>query len=320
MQVRDITGMGDLVSVIGFGGGAISGEGGGYGFGAISEKDAIELLRRALDAGINLFDTAPIYGFGTSELRIGKAFHERRQDVFLVSKCGVTWHENRRVNMDNSPIIAARMLDESLQRLAVDYIDLYMIHWPSDLVDIRQPMEVLVRAREAGKIRHIGLCNTYSEDLRKARSIGPITTVQSEYNLFNRSAATELFPELLTHDAKFMSYGTLDKGILTGRVTVDRKFDAHDARATAPWWKRADRAPKYRAMQVLLPWLQEREVSPLALAVGFALADPVVATALCGARNEEQLLGLCQAAEQLPDGDLLREAQTLMDQALASEV
>ena len=114
-----------------FGGAAISGEGGGYGFGDISESAAIDLLKEAYDLGFTIFDTAPIYGFSLSEKRMGKAFKSMRDKVFIVSKSGVTWNESKRVDMTNDPKVARLMLEQSLRDLESDYIDLYMIHWPS---------------------------------------------------------------------------------------------------------------------------------------------------------------------------------------------
>jgi len=154
-----------------FGGAAISGEGGGYGFGDINENDSIELLNSAYDKGIRIFDTAPIYGFGLSEVRMGKAFKQTRDKVFIVSKSGVTWGENKRVDMTNDPVVTTKMLEQSLRDLQSDYIDLYMIHWPDTRVDIRRPLEVLAKAKHQGKIKHIGLCNTNIADLEKGSEI-----------------------------------------------------------------------------------------------------------------------------------------------------
>src|SRR5688572_482163 len=137
----------DLVFPVSFGCGAISGEGGGYGFGPILERDAVNLLNMAFDLGINLYDLAPIYGFGLAEKRLGRAFAKKREKVFLVSKCGVTWHENKRVNMTNDPIVAEKMLSQTLSHLRTDYVDLYMIHWPDSKLDIRVPMHALSKAK-----------------------------------------------------------------------------------------------------------------------------------------------------------------------------
>ncbi len=136
-------------SFLGFGGASLSGEGGGYGMGLVSEKEAETLIKLAVDSGINIFDTAPIYGFGLSEERLGKYLPKNQ---FIISKGGVDWHENKRVNMSNDPKIISKMLHASLKRLNRDCIDLYMIHWPDPRVDITEPIKVLLKAKEDGKI------------------------------------------------------------------------------------------------------------------------------------------------------------------------
>jgi len=294
-----------------FGGASISGEGGGYGFGNISEGEAIDLLKEAYDLGLRLFDTAPIYGFGLSEQRLGKAFNQNRDKVFIVSKSGVTWHENKRVDMTNKPEVTQKMLEQSLRDLNTDYIDLYMIHWPDANVDIRRPLEILAKAKEQGKIKHIGLCNTTIEDLEKSKEVEKVEVVQSEFNFFQTALAENLFPYLKKHDISFMSWGTLDKGILTGRVDEKRKFDATDCRSWAPWWKNADNKSKFNAMKKIWPLLDEHGHTGLELALAHNLYFDEVTSALCGARNSDQLRSLLKALENLPGKELLEEAKRL---------
>lgn len=290
-----------------FGGAAISGEGGGYGFGDISETDSIELLHKAYELGIRIFDTAPIYGFGLSEQRMGKAFKDLRERVFIVSKSGVTWGDNKRVDMTNDPKVTSKMLEQSLRDLKSDYIDLYMVHWPDSRVDIRRPLEVLAKAKNEGKIKHIGLCNTNIDELEKGSEIERIEVVQNEFNFFQNSAQTELFPYLKKHNISFMSWGTLDKGILTGRVDELRKFESSDCRSWAPWWKNADNKSKFEAMKKIWPLLDQHHQNGLALALGFNLNFPELSVALCGAKNMDQLTSLFKALENLPDKELLSE-------------
>ena len=290
-----------------FGGAAISGEGGGYGFGEISEQDAIELLQLAFEFGIRIFDTAPIYGFGLSEKRIGKAFKKNRENVFIVSKSGVTWDQNKRVDMTNDPAVTEKMLEQSLRDLDTDYIDLFMIHWPDSRVDIRRPMEVLYKAQHQGKIKHIGLCNTNPEDLNLAMEIARVEVAQSEFNFFQNSISETLFPLLKKHDLSFMSWGTLDKGILTGRVDEKRKFDESDCRSWAPWWKNADNKSKFLAMKKIWPKLDSTNHTGLELALAFNLSFQEVSVALCGARNKTQLESLFRALQNLPKKDLINE-------------
>ncbi len=297
---------------LGFGGASISGEGAGYGFGDITENSAIELLLEAKDLGIRVFDTAPIYGFGLSEQRMGKAFKSCREEVFIISKSGVTWHENKRVDMSNDPAVTTKMLEQSLRDLDSEYIDLFMIHWPDANVDIRKPIEVLAKAKDQGKIKHIGLCNTNLEDLNKAFEVTQIEAVQNQLNLFERDAL-ELFDYLRKKDISFMSWGTLDKGILTGRVDRDRKFDKSDCRSWAPWWKEMDKESRFKAMEKINPLLKDAGNSGLELALGHNLSYPEVSLLLCGARNSEQLNGLIKALDHLPSEELMTKVKEIVN-------
>ena len=223
---------------LGFGTAAISGSSGGYGFGEIDQKTAISLLHYALEKNIKIYDTAPIYGFGNAEKTLGKAFLKKREKIFYISKCGITWHQNKRVNLTNDPKICHSMLKNSLHDLQTDYLDLYMIHWPDSKVDIRKPLEVLKKYQKQGIIKHIGLCNTNLNDLTKALEIISIYAVSSELNLFNSQSYNDLKIFLQKHHIKFFGWGTLDKGIISGSVYQKRKYQASDARSWAPWWEK----------------------------------------------------------------------------------
>jgi myo-inositol catabolism protein IolS len=172
---------------IGFGGAGLSSGGGGYGFGKIEGE--IDLVHEAVDVGIEIFDTAPIYGFNQSEITLGLALKNLREKVKIVSKSGVTWHPNMRVDMSNDAKTTQKMLEQSLTNLNTDYIDIYMVHWPDPKTDIRYPLEVLAKAQIEGKIHSIGLCNTNLEDLTKALEMVKVEYLQSECNLFNIHSA-----------------------------------------------------------------------------------------------------------------------------------
>lgn len=235
-------------SPLGLGCAGISGEGGGYGFGDVSEQEAESLLKKALELGINLFDTAPIYGFGLSEERLGKVF-KNSDEVFIISKGGVDWHSNRRVNMTNDPQVIERMMHESLKRLKRDVIDMYLIHWPDPRIDIRHPLEILIRAKEKGKIKFLGLANTNAEDLIKAQEMTALDGFQAEHNLWTQ----ENYKLIETHskNALFTGWGTFDKGILSGRVVLDRKYESSDARSWAPWWNKKEVELKIKKVESL---------------------------------------------------------------------
>jgi myo-inositol catabolism protein IolS len=288
-----------------FGGASLSGEGGGYGFGAIVQKSIQGMLEYCLEKGMTIFDTAPIYGFGESELRLGRALKSRREKVRLISKSGVHWHDNKRVDMSNDPKIAEKMLHESLKRLDTDYIDLYMIHWPDERVDIRKTLEVLVRAQEQKKILHLGLCNTTLDDLTCAREVATIEVVQSQCNLFEGQSAP-LMQKLRDEKISFMGWGTLDKGIIPMTVTKERKFDETDARSWAPWWKKSNKDQKMQFMQMLAPYLKEQGVSGLELALGASLRRGCD-VALVGGKSIQQWEDTFAALERLPELSLVEE-------------
>lgn len=292
-----------------FGGAAISGEGGGYGFGEISETQAIDLLLYSYERGLRIFDTAPIYGFGESEKRMGKAFKDIREKVFLVSKSGVTWNDQKRVDMNNDPKIAQKMLEQSLRDLDSDYIDLYMIHWPDSNVDIRKPVEVLAKAQLEGKIKHLGLCNTYPEDYLKAKEVGNIEVIQNQLNFFERESFKCMQELILEQGLSFMSWGTLDKGILSGRVQENRRYDKSDARSWAPWWKNSNYRQKVQVMKELLPMLEKEEATGLQLALSFNLSQKGASHLICGARSTEQLEGVLNALSKPLSESLLRRIE-----------
>jgi myo-inositol catabolism protein IolS len=270
-----------------FGGASLSGEGGGYGFGEMSEKNAEELIQTAWENGITVFDTAPIYGFGMSEERLGKYLPK---EAMVITKSGVDWHPSQRVNMTNDPEVTRKMLHESLKRLNRSMIDFYMIHWPDKNVDIRRPLEVLVKAKEEGKIRFIGLCNTNKEDLTLAREMTSIDALQSELNLFNQKPFDDLGDEW--KNTFSMSWGTFDKGILTGRVTKDRKFSKEDCRSWAPWWNKKEVAEKIEKTEVLKSILDDYRISLQEFCIHFNLEYYGLSSALIGFKTSQDLVQL----------------------------
>ena len=292
----------DRLSKVCFGGASISGEGAGYGFGNISEKDSISLVHQSIDLGINLFDTAPIYGFCESEKRLGKALKGKRHNNFIISKSGVSWHKNKRVNMSNDPLIAQAQLEQSLRDLQTDYIDYYLVHWPDPNHQLDDLLNYFLKAKIEGKIRNIGLCNTNNEDLKIAKDVTDISILQSESNLFN-NGFREL--ELMETDFK-MGWGTFDKGILTGSVTKERSFDKYDCRSWAPWWKKSNWKEKVEFVQKLSKILKTKE-ELVRFAMSYSFNINKMDSVICGFKNMNQLLPIVSTL------DLLIEVDELMD-------
>jgi myo-inositol catabolism protein IolS len=282
------------LSVLGLGGAALSGEGGGYGFGPLEEDQAERLIKSALELGINVFDTAPIYGFGLSEERLAR-YLKIAEHAFIITKGGVDWHSNKRVNMTNGPKVIERMLHESLKRLKRDVIDMYMIHWPDNKVDIRHPLEILFKAKEQGKIRFVGLANTHQEDLLKAQELGEIHGLQAEHNYWN----TQNFQlkEELAPQAHFSGWGVLDKGILSGRVTLERQFHPTDARSWAPWWRREDVKAKLERIEKLKTKLSPLDLSLKEFSLLYAKMMAPQSTLLIGSKSSQDLHNMANILE-----------------------
>lgn len=279
------------VPAIGFGGGAISGEGGGYGFGEIDEAAACKVLEHAFERGIRLFDTAPIYGFGMSEKRIGLALsrHKKvRSEITLISKLGVAWGEDKKVFISNAPDVAWRMLETSLKDLQTDFLDVYMIHWPDAKVPVEETMQALAEMKKQGLIKAIGVSNFDRTLLERARKIAAIDALQCNFSVFDNEPRDEHFENLEANGIGFMSYGTLAKGLLAGTVKRDRAFDAKDYRATFPAFT--------KLREALDPFIEEfaiiaKEVgaTPAQLAVSWVLSHKATSVALCGSKRVEQI-------------------------------
>ena len=163
------------ISAVGLGGWPF---GGGYDWGDLDEKTAARSVEAALEQGINWIDTAPVYGDGESESFLGKVLRSKRGKALLATKCGLvkngSWTDH-----DLSPKAVRTQLENSLTRLRTDYIDLYQIHYPDPKVSLTDALETLLRLKEEGKIRHIGVCNFSAELLKEAAEITPIACVQN---------------------------------------------------------------------------------------------------------------------------------------------
>ena len=167
-------------------------------------------------------------------------------------------------------------------------------------------MEVLVRAKESGLIRYVGLSNTSAEELSKAREVGSVDIVQLESSFLVPGRLDELESTEDLEQMGVMSWGTL-AGALTGRVTRDRTFDPLDVRHSAPWWVNADHEPAFKIMDRLNPMLEERGHSGLELAMGYLMTRKVVDTLLCGVRTRSQLSSAIEAIGNLPSEDVITE-------------
>ena len=203
--------------------------GGGYDWGPIDEKQAATVVESALNQGINLIDTAPIYGDGASETLLGRVLQGKRSEVILASKCGLvkngSWtdHDLRAESIHHQ-------LEDSLTRLKTDYLDLYFIHYPDPKVPLTEAIGTLAKLKRAGKIRYIGLCNVTAEQILRAVQETEIACVQNEYSLLHPAKGEAVFEVCREHQISFIGYGTLAGGVLSGKYTHEPNFRRADAR------------------------------------------------------------------------------------------
>jgi aryl-alcohol dehydrogenase-like predicted oxidoreductase len=263
---------------------------GGWMWGGNTDLDeSIRTIRSAVERGITLVDTAPVYGFGRSEEIVGMALSgELRERAVIATKAGLEWHDGK-VWRNSSPSRIRKEVEESLRRLRTDHIDLYQVHWPDPLVPIHETAAALARLLKEGKIRAIGVSNYSAAQMIEFREAAPIHSVQPPYNLFERQAERDVLPYAWRHDMAVLCYGALCRGLLTGAITETTQFKGDDLRRNDPKFREPRFSQYLAAVKQLDRYARDRYgLNVLALAVRWVL-DQGNTIALWGARRPEQL-------------------------------
>jgi aryl-alcohol dehydrogenase-like predicted oxidoreductase len=302
MQKRALAGTDLSLSVVGFGSWAIGGE---Y-WGDIDDQESLDAIHAALDAGINWFDTAPIYGAGHSDAVLAKALAGRRSDVIIATKVGPrTNPDTGHAISDLQPANLFADCESSLKRLGTDYIDLLQVHWPCELgTPIGETIQALTRLKSEGKIRYFGLCNYSADDLNAARSAGEISSLQTPYSMIRREFERELLPEVRRKKAApelgVLVYETLCRGLLTGKYGPSPpEFDGDDLRARDDRFCEPGYGRIHQLNRVLAVLATKLDIPQAALPVGWALTRPGVTGAIVGAKTRAQVEQTARAAELL---------------------
>jgi len=276
-----------MVSPIGLGTWAMGGTVETWGH--VDDRESIAATHQALDAGINLIDTAPIYGLGHSEQIVGKAIQGRRRDVVLATKCGLLFPKStgelppRCLKKDS----ILRECEASLRRLRTDVIDLYQCHWPDPDTPIRETMETMRLLLDQGKIRAIGLSNYSCEEIAAALEFAPVHSLQPPFSMIHTRAAGDLLPFCVEHDMGVICYSPLAKGLLTGKFDESAKLTG--IRARDPDYI-GPRFRKHLAMLAKLRPIAEAHGKTLAqLALNWTIRQPGVTAALVGAKRPSQV-------------------------------
>ena len=291
---------------------------GGWMWGGTDEQESIRTIHAALDLGISLIDTAPIYGFGRAEEIVGKALAQggKRERAVIATKVGLNW-TNGRPFRDSRPQRIVEEAEASLRRLRTDAIDVYQVHWPDPQVAIEDTAETLARLHRAGKIKAIGVSNYSPAEMEMFRSAAPLHTAQPPYNMFERAIEADVLPYCRDNGIAVLAYGSLCRGLLSGRMSASTAFDGDDLRRHDPKFQAPRFAQYLQAVEKLDRLARERfGRGVIHLALRWVLDQPGVGVALWGARRPEQLLAVREVIGWHIDQATMRE----IDQILATTI
>jgi aryl-alcohol dehydrogenase-like predicted oxidoreductase len=293
MEYRPFGKTGIQVSAIGFGCWEIGG-----GYGSIEETQFIQAIHRALDLGINCFDTAEAYGFGTSERSLAKALGARRKDAVVVTKFGIGYKEAPNFRDSSRQRIMAS-IEKSLQNLNTDHVDVYMVHWPDMNTPFEETMLALDDIIKQGKARCAGVSNFRLAQLERSMRARRVDVAQYCWNMFDRRMQKEIFPYCSEQQIGVMAYGSLAYGLLTGTFSESTDFGGDD------WRARRGRmgginlfqhlfGPEYfpknlKAVEELKGLAATYDKTLPQFALRWTLSNPVVSTALVGCRTPSEV-------------------------------
>jgi aryl-alcohol dehydrogenase-like predicted oxidoreductase len=318
MEFIDIAGTPLKVSRIALGTWAI----GGSMWGGTDEAESIRTIHAALDRGINLIDTAPAYGFGRSEEIVGKALAQdgRRAHAVIATKVGLDWNDGRAFrNASRKRIV--QEVEDSLRRLQTDVIDIYQVHWPDPNTPVEETAAAMAQLHRAGKIRAIGVSNFSPAQMDAFRAVAPLHTAQPPYNLFERGIDADVLPYCRKADIAVLAYGSLCRGLLSGRMTHATRFTGDDLRKTDPKFQ----LPRFLQYLTAVDDLDRfagdhyhRRV--IHLAVRWVLDRYDLGVALWGARRPHQLEATAGVAGWNLDTPAMAEIDRIVAHAIADPV
>ncbi len=299
MQTRQL-GNSDLkITPIGVGAWAMGGAEWAFSWGKQDDNESIAAINAALDAGVNWIDTAAVYGLGHSEEVVGKAIAGRAHRPYIFTKCSLVWNERGEIGHSLKAASVRRELEASLQRLGVDVIDLYQIHWPDPEPEIEEGWQTLAALQKEGKIRYIGVSNFNVTQMKRVQKIAPITSLQPNYNIVTREIEREVLPFCREQNIGVIVYSPMKSGLLSGKMTRERValLPPDDFRPRTPSFQEPLLSRNLAVVEMLRGIGQRHGRTPGEVAIAWTLRDPVVTGAIVGMRSAEQAKQVVGAAE-----------------------
>lgn len=317
MVLREYGKTGIMITPIGLGTWVM----GGSWWGGSDSRECQNTILAALEAGINLVDTAPAYGQGVSETIVGKAVKEfGREKVILSTKAGLRWDEHGDVTRNCSPDSLEYELGESMKRLQTDYIDIYHLHWPDFHTSMESVMRKMEEFKKAGRIRAIAVSNLDMEQMKECRASGVLDGCQPPLNLFERESEKEILPFCREHHLGVLSYGAICRGLLSGKFTKESRFKEGDMRSFDPKFQPEHFGQYINAVEELKEIAAGLGVSVAQLAVAWTIHQKGVTAALAGARRPEQIRETAMAGDISLENEVLNKIQNILKRNITQEI
>ena len=322
LPTRPLGNTGMQLTGIGFGTWATGGGGYAFGWGAQKDEDSIEAIKHAVSLGINWIDTAAVYGLGHAEQIVSRALQDipRNERPYVFTKCGMVWNEEDSSAVPQkiaNPHSLRRELDASLQRLKVEQIDLYQMHWPpSDGTPLEDYWGTLLELKTAGKVRALGLSNHSITQLQAAEHLGHVAASQPPFSAMRRGSGKEEIPWCYKNKTGVIVYSTMQSGLLSGTFSKERvaQLPADDWRSQSPRFRDEELRKGLDFADKLASIAVRYQVTPGAIAIAWTLAWPGVTGAIVGARNASQVDDWIQAGTLRITTADLNEIATAIDQ------
>jgi aryl-alcohol dehydrogenase-like predicted oxidoreductase len=300
------------ISRIGFGAWAVGGGGYRFGWGDQSDRNSIEAIHRGLELGVNWIDTAAVYGLGRSERVVGEALRTIEQRPYVFTKAGRVVDAGGTIVGSLSRASIRREVEASLERLGVDAIDLYQLHWPIPEDDIEEGWQTLVELRDKGLVRHVGVSNFNVDQLRRIQSIAPVETLQPPYSLLARQVEDDILPFCRQHGIGVIVYSPMASGLLSGTMTPERvaALPPDDWRSRDERFREPELSRSLELAKRLGRIGQRHGVSAGAVAVAWVLQRPGVDGAIVGFRQRVQTDTILEADSVELDAGEIAEIET----------
>jgi methylglyoxal reductase len=331
MKYRSLGKSGIEASVVGFGAWAI----GGWMWGGSKRNDPEGAIRAAVDHGINLIDTAPMYGYGRSEELVGDALKGLRDKVVLATKCGMVWYKKEgdkffdandtgraeneedkkyEVYINLRPAMIRYEIEESLRRLKTDRIDLYQTHWQDSTTKTEDVMAELMNLKQEGKIRAIGCSNATIDQMKRYQAVGELDADQEQYSMLQRQHERDNLSFCQKNDIAFLAYSPMALGILSGKIGPNHEFGEGDIRQSNAWYQKEARPKVDALLDVIRSVAEDKGITIAQTVIAWTLEQPGCSHALVGARDGDQAIANAKAGEVELTEEEIRTIRKVVDQ------